>query len=171
MRSESQVELSHGRATPNQEQHLTAVPQGLALVFQEALRRRGTRLANEVETYITDSCKPGPSPGRLSFAPCLTALGYLQDQVVTSCASQTPCSRRARLPRILTIECLEQLTVIDATDVNETFLSQLAYAGCLERFQFMIVAPSFKEQRASLELDNTILKWPEASLGHSSLRG
>ena len=61
--------------------------------------------------------------------------------------------------------------MVDATDVNETFLSQLAHAGSLERFQFMIVAPSFKEQCASLELDNTILKWPEASLSHSSLRG
>ena len=54
------------------------------------------------------------------------ALGVLQDQMVTSCALQTPCSRRARLLRILTIECLEQLTVIDATDVTETFLRQLA---------------------------------------------
>ena len=83
--------------------------------------------------------------------------------MVTSCASQTPCSRRARLPRILTVECLEQLTVIGATDVNETFLSQQAHAGNLERCQFMIVAPSFEEQCALLELANTILKWPEAS--------
>ena len=60
--------------------------------------------------------------------------------------------------------------VIDATDVNETFLSQLAHAGSLDLFQFMIVAPSFENQCASLELD-TILKWPEASLSHSSLRG
>ena len=60
--------------------------------------------------------------------------------------------------------------VIDSTDVNETFLSQLAHAGSLELFQFMIVAPSFEKQCAPLEL-NTILKWPEASLSHSSLRG
>ena len=58
----------------------------------------------------------------------------------------------------------------DATDVNETFLSPLAHAGSLERFQFMIVAPSFEEQCVPLDFDNTILKWPEASLSHSSLR-
>ena len=52
--------------------------------------------------------------------------------------------------------------MIDAADVNETLLSQLAHAGSLERFPFLIVAP--------LELDN-ILKWPEASLSHTSLRG
>ena len=69
--------------------------------------------------------------------------------MVTSCAFETHCSRRARLLRILRIECLEQLTVIDATDVNETFLSQLAHTGSLEPFQFTIVAPSFEKQCAS----------------------
>ena len=70
--------------------------------------------------------------------------------MVTSCAFQTPCSKRARLLRILTIGCLEQLTVIDATDVNETFLSQLVHAGSLDLFQFMIVARSFEKQCAPL---------------------
>ena len=43
-----------------------------------------------------------------------------------------------------------QLTVIDATDVNETFLQQLAHVGSLELVQFMIVAPSFEKQCAPL---------------------
>ena len=155
MRSESQVELSLA------EQRL--IKNSTSLLFLRALAgQRGG---------VSHSYKPGPSPGRLSFLQCLTALGGLQDQMVTACAFQTPCSRRARLLRVLTIECLEQLTVIDATDVNETFLSQLAHAGSLELFQFMIVAPCFEKQCAPLELDNTILKWPKASLSHSSLRG
>ena len=86
---------------------------------------------------------PVLSPGRLSFSQCLTALGGLRDQMVTFCAFQTPCS--SVLVCFLTIECLEQLTVIDATDVNETFLSQLAHAGSLELFQFTIVAFSFEK--------------------------
>ena len=52
--------------------------------------------------------------------------------------------------------------MIDATDVNETFLRQLAQVGSVELFQFMIVAPSFEKQCALLELD-TFLKWPDIS--------
>ena len=44
----------------------------------------------------------------------------------------------------------EQLSVTDATDVNETFLSQRAHVGGLERFQFMIQAPSFEDQCAEM---------------------
>ena len=110
------------RATPDLEQ------QGPVLVFQEALRRRGARLANEVKIYIKDSCKPEPSLGQLNFSQCLAALYNLH---------RTRWSPPVRLKDLVqdvplvcqessTIECLEQLTVTDATDVNEFFLSQLA---------------------------------------------
>ena len=145
----------------------------------------GGEVADEVKFYIGDSClgKPGTagvvfhSVGGLIRRRALPHLEAFKDQMFTSC----PPVLHVRLKHIAqdrplvyqessTIEHLEQLSVTDATDVNETFLSQLAHAGGLERFQIMILAPSFEHQ-CPLELDNTILKWPEASLSHSSLRG
>ena len=74
-----------------------------------------------MKIYIRDSCKPEPSPGRLVF--CSAALRPSQDQMVTSCASQTSCSRRAsRLSP--TIKCLEQLTVTDERDFPERSLDK-----------------------------------------------
>ena len=139
MQSESQVELS----LTEQRRHLIAVPQGRVLVFQEPCAEGWPGWGQRVEIYIRDLCKPEPSPGRLSFSQCLAALKCLQEpDGHLLCVSNTlfkTCSFAKSLD-----DRMPAPTDGDGrTDVNETFLSRLAHAGSLERFQFMVVAPSF----------------------------
>lgn len=139
------------------------------------IAQMGVRLADEVKLYVREWCpgKPEPSLGRLSFIAhsvgglivrsALPHLEAFKDQMYTFLSLSSPhlgymYTENSLFKTGLWIAkkvrkstCLEQLSMTDSLDVNETFLSQLARAGGLEHFQSVVLASSFQDQYAPFE--------------------
>mmetsp|Transcript_124487 Transcript_124487/g.229420 ORF Transcript_124487/g.229420 Transcript_124487/m.229420 type:complete len:775 (-) Transcript_124487:159-2483(-) len=139
------------------------------------IMQMGRNLAVEVKDFVRDWCpgRPELSLGRLSFIPfsmgglivrsALPLLEEYHDKLYTFLSFSTPhlgflfatnslvkmflwLAKKFRKPKLY-----EQLSMTDAEDPNDSFLSKLAHSKGLEHFRHVALVSSYQDQYAPFE--------------------
>lgn len=139
------------------------------------IEKMGKNLANEVTHFVQDWCADAPEPslGRLSFVThsvggliVRSALPYLEEyksKMFTFLSFSSPhlgyiyaanslfTTGLWVAKKLRNSKCLEQLSMTDADELDDSFLSRLAHRKGLEHFQHIALVSSYQDQYAPYE--------------------